>query len=67
VKRRRKVDFVARVDHAFEADPLVFTSEAVSTVFQLLSDKITPGEIEHVHHSLPADLRALWPVPSRAA
>jgi len=48
VKRRRKVDFVARVDHAFESDPLVFTSEAISTVFQFLSDKITPGEIEHV-------------------
>ena len=66
-KRRSKVDFIARVDHAFHADPLVFTSEAVSTVFQFLSDKITPGEIEHVHHALPADIRALWPIPSRAA
>ena len=53
VKGRSKVDFIARVDHAFHADPLVFTSEAVSTVFQFLSDKITPGEIEHVHHALP--------------
>ena len=67
VKKRRKVDFIARVDHAFEADPLVFTSEAISTVFQFLSDKITPGEIEHVHHALPADIRALWPISSRAA
>jgi uncharacterized protein (DUF2267 family) len=67
VKKRRKVDFIARVDHAFEADSLVFTSEAISTVFQLLSDKITPGEIEHVHHALPADIRALWPISSRAA
>jgi predicted phosphoribosyltransferase len=53
--------------HAFHADPLVFTSEAISTVFQFLSDKITPGEIEHVHHALPADIRALWPISSRAA
>jgi uncharacterized protein (DUF2267 family) len=67
VKKRRKVDFIARVDHAFEAGSLVFTSEAISTVFQFLSDKITPGEIEHVHHALPADIRALWPISSRAA
>jgi uncharacterized protein (DUF2267 family) len=67
VKRRSKADFIARIDGAFEADPLVFTAEAISAVFQLLSDKITPGEIEHVHHALPADIRALWPLPSRAA
>ncbi len=67
VKRRSKADFIARVDHAFQIDPLVFTPEAISTVFEFLSDKITPGEIEHVHHALPADIRALWPIPSRAA
>ncbi len=67
VKRRSKLDFMARVDHAFHGDPLVFTHEAVSTVFQLLSDRVTPGEIEHVHHALPADIRALWPISSRAA
>jgi uncharacterized protein (DUF2267 family) len=67
VKRRSKADFIACIDRAFEADPLVFTAEAISAVFQLLSDKITPGEIEHVHHALPADIRALWPLPSRAA
>ncbi len=66
-KKRSIADFIARIDHAFETDPLIFTPEAISVVFQLLSDKITPGEIEHVHHALPADIRALWPIPSRAA
>jgi len=67
VKKRSKVDFIARVDHAFQADPLVLTPEAISTVFQFLSAKISPGEIEHVHHALPADIRALWPIHSQAA
>ncbi len=67
VKRRSKVDLVTRVDRAFQTNPLVFTPEAISTVFQFLSDKITPGEIEHVHHALPGDIRAMWPISSRAA
>ena len=67
VKKRNKVDFIARIDAAFKNDPIVFTPEAVSTVFALLSEKITPGEVVQVHHALPADIRALWQLPSRAA
>ena len=60
-------DFLARVDHAFQTDPLVFTRDAVATVFAMLSDRISGGEIKDVRHSLPADLRDLWPVGSQAA
>jgi uncharacterized protein (DUF2267 family) len=67
VKERGKADFMARVDHAFITDPIAYTPEAVTRVFELLSDKIGAGEIEDVRHVLPAELRALWPVPSRAA
>ena len=67
VKPRHKDDFIARIDDAFKSDPILFTSEAVTTVFELLSDNIAAGEIEHIRHEFPADLRALWPVPSRAA
>ena len=67
VKQRRKVDFIARVDKAFKTDPILFTFEAVTAVFELLFDKITAGEIEHVRHALPADIRALWPLPPAAA
>ena len=67
VKKRGKADFIARIDNAFKTDPIIFTPEAVSAVFALLSDKITAGEIEQVHHALPADIRALWPLPSQAA
>ena len=34
VKERHKADFIARVDKAFKADPILFTSEAVTTVFE---------------------------------
>jgi uncharacterized protein (DUF2267 family) len=67
VKKRSKADFIARIDNAFKTDPLVFMSEAVSAVFALLSEKITAGEIKQVHHAMPADIRALWPLPSQAA
>jgi uncharacterized protein (DUF2267 family) len=67
VKERSKADFVARIDHAFKTDPIAYTPEAVAAVFELLSAKIGTGEIEDVRHALPAELRALWPVPSRAA
>ena len=67
VKKRSKADFIARIDDAFKADPISFTPDAISAVFALLSDKITAGEIEHAHHALPGDIRALWPLPSQAA
>ncbi len=67
VKNRHKADFIARIDNAFRTDPILFTPDAVTAVFELLSDKIAPGEIADVRHELPADLRALWPFPSQAA
>lgn len=66
-KQRSKGDFMARIDHAFRTDPISSTPEAVAAVFGLLAHKITAGEIDDVRHALPADLRALWPLPSRAA
>jgi uncharacterized protein (DUF2267 family) len=67
VKERSRADFMARIDHAFKTDPIAYTPEAVAAVLKLLSGKIGAGEIDDVRHALPAELRALWPVPSRAA
>jgi len=66
-KKRSKADFVARIDDAFKADPISSTPDAISTVFALFAEKLTAGEIQQVCHALPADIRALWPLPSRAA
>jgi uncharacterized protein (DUF2267 family) len=67
MKQRHRADFLARVDDSFQADPLLFTADSVMAVFELLSEKIAAGEAEKARHALPADLRALWPVPSQAA
>lgn len=67
VKERRRDDFLARVDRDFKTDPIDNTVEAVTAVFRLLSEKVTAGEISDVRNALPVDLRALWPVPARAA
>ena len=67
VKKRSKADFIARIDDAFKSDPIISTADAVSAVFAVLSERITAGKIAHVHHALPADIGALWPIPSRAA
>jgi len=61
VKKHGKVDFVSRVEESFKADPLAHPSQAVMAVFELLSNKISKGEIEDVRRSLPEDLRTLWP------
>lgn len=59
-----------RIDHVereFKRDPLWNTAECVTAVFQLLSEKITTGEIEDVHHALPEDVREMWPVTQQTA
>ena len=66
-KKRSRADFIARIDAAFRSDPIIFSPEAVTAVFELLSEKIAPGETEKVRHELPADIRALWPAAARAA
>jgi uncharacterized protein (DUF2267 family) len=67
IKHRSKADFLARVDHAFVGDPIIYTEEAVSIAFQFLSTKVAAGEIADVKHALPADVRALWTLSSAAA
>jgi uncharacterized protein (DUF2267 family) len=67
VRDRSKADFIARIDRDFYNDPIDDLPKAVGAVFQLLSQKVTGGEVEDVRHSLPADLRSLWPGPAKAA
>ena len=61
VKKRSKADFIARVEESFKADPIENPAQAVLAVFELLSKKITRGEIEKVRRALPQELRNLWP------
>jgi uncharacterized protein (DUF2267 family) len=67
VKKRSKADFIARVEDSFKADPLTQPGQAVMAVFELLSEKISAGEIDDVRRALPEELRNLWPQPYVAA
>ena len=62
-KKRTKDEFLARVDEAFTRDPLPDTEQAIMAVFELLSKKVTSGEIKDVRHALPGEIRTLWPEP----
>lgn len=64
VKERDLQRFLDRVDLSFTRDPIDDTGRAVTAVFELLSEKISAGEIDDVRHALPKAIRTLWPETS---
>jgi len=66
IKSRSVEEFLQRVNEAFRRDPLAEPSLAVLAVFQLLSKKITEGEITDVRNCLPEAVRNIWPKPPGA-
>jgi uncharacterized protein (DUF2267 family) len=65
IKNRSVDDFLNRVNEDFKKDPLPNSAQAVMAVFQLLTKKITEGEIEDVRQALPEEVRNIWPEPYR--
>ncbi len=65
-RKRSRQAFLAHVEKEFARDPLQNPVACVSAVFQMLSEKITPGEIEDVWHALPEDIRDMWPLMKSA-
>ena len=66
IKSREMKDFLARVSNEFKRDRLGEPSRAVMAVLQLLTAKITEGEIADVRACLPEAVRNFWPEPYRA-
>jgi uncharacterized protein (DUF2267 family) len=66
VKNRSADEFVACVNQSFERDPLTEPALAIMAVFQLLTKKITEGEIADVRRCLPEQIRNIWPEPYKA-
>ena len=60
VAERSKEDFLARIDQAFETNPIDKTEIAVGAVFELLNKRISRGEVDDVRNALPKQIRALW-------
>jgi uncharacterized protein (DUF2267 family) len=67
VKERSLQRFLEHVEGSFRRDPLVSPRDAVAAVFQLLSSRISPGEIEDVRSALPEEIQKLWQRPLVAA
>ena len=66
IKMHRE-EFLLRVEEQLTGAAAVrLDSEAVvRAVFQLLSRRISKGEIEQVEQTLPKDMRDLWPISAR--
>jgi uncharacterized protein (DUF2267 family) len=66
VKLHGVAGFLERVNHEFKRDPLTDPAMATMAVFQLLTKKVTEGEIYDVRRCLPLEIRNIWPEPYRA-
>jgi len=65
-KDRNIERFLETVSRSFKPDPLDNPARAVMIVFQLLTEKISAGEIDDIRRSLPEPIRNIWPEPYRA-
>jgi uncharacterized protein (DUF2267 family) len=61
VKERKKEEFLAHIRSDFRQDPDLDAEHVARAVFHLLANHITAGEIEKVRHTLPDEIRSLWP------
>lgn len=61
IKSRTIEEFLARVNESFRRDPLPQPAQSIIAVLQLLSAKITEGEIDDVRGCLPEAVRNIWP------
>jgi uncharacterized protein (DUF2267 family) len=61
VRERHQERFLAGIKDHFRNDEGVFADKLARAVFKLLSKHISGGEIKDVKHTLPVELRDLWP------
>jgi uncharacterized protein (DUF2267 family) len=61
VKERHQEQFLAHIKEHFRDDERIVAEKLARAVFRLLSNHISGGEIKDVQHTLPTELRALWP------
>ena len=63
LRKRDAESFLGQIRAAFEKthQPLVDAANVATTVFHVIENRISPGEIEQVKGLLPARIRRLWP------
>lgn len=65
---RSRDNFLSRTEQALERalwneDHQIDAEHAARTVLGVLSNHVSPGEVEQVRHVLPEPVRDLWPEP----
>jgi uncharacterized protein (DUF2267 family) len=58
-----KAPFLAQIEREVPGLDDVQLERAVTAVFQTLESEMPGGELDHVRHALPEELRELWPKP----
>ncbi len=61
IKERRAAQFIAAISDQMDETEEFQGAQDIRCVFDLLSARLSRGEIEDVRASLPEDIRALWP------
>ncbi len=62
---KKAEEFLAYIEMSFDrAQPGIDPEEALSAVLNVLSRKISEGEIKDIRSLLPADIQKLWPKSS---
>jgi len=60
VRERSKAGFVARVQKAFETDPMGDAEEAIGAVFKLLEERVSAGEMADIEQAFTKEIRAMF-------
>lgn len=58
---RMKDEFLAHVGEAFQRDPKADPEAMARSVFAVLAERLTEGEVRKIVNLLPRDIRELWP------
>jgi uncharacterized protein (DUF2267 family) len=66
LKERHLEQFLERIEQELRGDEQLDPVEVARTVFTVMQQRVTEGEIEDVRHMLPSKIRELWPVPEQA-
>lgn len=62
---RDRDDFLAPIQAAFRDEPAAAAEHVARSVYRVLADRVSPGEIHDVRGALPEAVRELWPAAER--
>jgi uncharacterized protein (DUF2267 family) len=66
LKERHLEQFLERIEQELRGDEQLDPVEVARSVFTVMQQRVTEGEIEDVRHMLPSKIRELWPLPDHA-